>query len=34
MRIAHNYDIQYNLAKDLCVSYQHPVYHDPIVVGS
>ena len=34
MRTAHNYNIQYNLEKDLCISCQHLAYHDPIVVGS
>jgi len=33
-RIAHNYNIQYNLEKYLCISCQHLAYHDPIVVGS
>jgi len=34
MKIAHNYNIQYNSEKDLCISCQHLAYHDPIVVGS
>jgi len=34
MRIVHNYIIQYNLEKDMCISCQHLAYHDPIVVDS
>jgi len=34
MIIAHNYNIQYNLEKDLFISCEHLAYHDPIVVGS
>jgi len=34
MRIAHNYNIQYNLEKDLCISGQHLAYHDPSVVDN
>jgi len=33
MRIAHNYNIQYNLEKSLCISCQHLAYHDPINGG-
>jgi len=34
MKIAHNYNTQYNLEKYLCISCQHLSCHDPIVVGS
>ena len=34
MSIAHNYNIQYSLEKDLCIYCQHLAYLDPILVDT